>query len=186
MSLEQLNKRQRAAVKYIDSPLLVLAGAGSGKTRVITQKIAYLIEECGLKAHNIAAVTFTNKASKEMKVRVSQILDKSKSKGLKVSTFHTLGLNILKKEYKHADLRSGFSIFDTDLEIGERKKRARQFSFFKTKCKDIPKKYQGENYNYFKILTPRGNECFLFDGIGMCAQPHNQRRERCLKYWSPL
>ena len=113
MSLEELNKRQRAAVKYIDTPLLVLAGAGSGKTRVITQKIGYLIEECGFKAHNIAAVTFTNKASKEMKERVSQLLDKSKSKGLKVSTFHTLGLNILKKEYKRVDLRSGFSIFDS-------------------------------------------------------------------------
>jgi len=113
MNLEQLNKRQRAAVKYIDTPLLVLAGAGSGKTRVITQKIAYLIQECGLKAHNIAAVTFTNKASKEMKERVGQILDKSKSKGLKVSTFHTLGLNILKKEHKLVGLRPGFTIFDS-------------------------------------------------------------------------
>ncbi len=113
MSLEQLNPRQKAAVKYIDSPLLVLAGAGSGKTRVITQKIAYLVEECGVKAGNIAAVTFTNKASREMKERISQILDKSKSRGLKVSTFHTLGLNILRKEYKHIGLKSGFSIFDS-------------------------------------------------------------------------
>jgi len=112
MNLEQLNPRQKAAVKYIDSPLLVLAGAGSGKTRVITQKIAYLVEECGVKASNIAAVTFTNKASREMKERISQILDKSKSRGLKVSTFHTLGLNILRKEHKHVDLKPGFSIFD--------------------------------------------------------------------------
>lgn len=113
MTIAQLNKRQREAVKYIGTPLLVLAGAGSGKTRVITEKITYLIEECGMKAANIAAVTFTNKASKEMKERVGQILDKSKSKGLQVSTFHTLGLNILKKEYKLAELRSGFSIFDS-------------------------------------------------------------------------
>ena len=113
MNLEQLNPRQKAAVKYIDSPLLVLAGAGSGKTRVITQKIAYLVEECGVKASNIAAVTFTNKASREMKERISQILDKSKSRGLKVSTFHTLGLNILRKETKHVGLKSGFSIFDS-------------------------------------------------------------------------
>jgi len=113
MSLDQLNPRQKAAVKYIDSPLLVLAGAGSGKTRVITQKIAYLIEECGYKANLIAAVTFTNKASKEMKERISQILDKSKSRGLKVSTFHTLGLNILRKEHKTVGLKKGFSIYDS-------------------------------------------------------------------------
>jgi len=113
MNLKQLNKQQRAAVKYIDTPLLVLAGAGSGKTRVITEKIAYLIETCGLKAANIAAVTFTNKASKEMKERIGQVLDKSKLRGLNVSTFHTLGLKILKKEHKKVDLRSGFSIFDS-------------------------------------------------------------------------
>ena len=113
MNLEQLNPRQKEAVKYIDSPLLVLAGAGSGKTRVITTKIAYLVEKCGIKAHHIAAVTFTNKASKEMKSRISSILDKKKIRGLKVSTFHTLGLNIIRQELKHLGLRSGFSIFDS-------------------------------------------------------------------------
>ena len=113
MNLQQLNPRQKAAVTYIDSPLLVLAGAGSGKTRVITHKIAYLIEECGIKASHIAAVTFTNKASREMKERISQIVDKSKSRGLKVSTFHTLGLNILRKEHKSAGLKPGFSIYDS-------------------------------------------------------------------------
>lgn len=113
MDLSLLNKRQREAVKHIHSPLLVLAGAGSGKTRVITSKVAYLIEECGIKAHNIAAVTFTNKAAREMKTRISQILDASKSRGLRVSTFHTLGLNILKKEGKRVGLRPGFSILDS-------------------------------------------------------------------------
>jgi len=113
MDLSLLNKRQRQAVKHIHSPLLVLAGAGSGKTRVITSKVAYLIEECGIKAQNIAAVTFTNKAAREMKSRIGQILDPSKSKGLRVSTFHTLGLNILKKEGKRVGLRPGFSILDS-------------------------------------------------------------------------
>jgi len=113
MKLDQLNPRQREAVKYIDSPLLVLAGAGSGKTRVITTKIAYLIDECGIKAHHIAAVTFTNKASKEMKARISSIMDSKKLRGLKVSTFHTLGLNIIRQELKHIGLRPGFSIFDS-------------------------------------------------------------------------
>ena len=113
MNLDQLNPRQKEAVKYIDSPLLVLAGAGSGKTRVITTKIAYLIEECGIKAHNIAAVTFTNKASKEMKARISSSMDRNKLRGLKISTFHTLGLNIIRQELKHIGLRAGFSIFDS-------------------------------------------------------------------------
>jgi len=111
--LPDLNPRQQQAVEHIDSPLLVLAGAGSGKTRVITNKIAYLIQECGHKAHTIASVTFTNKAAREMKERVSQIIPKSQTRGLRVSTFHTLGLNIIKSELKLLGLKSGFSIFDT-------------------------------------------------------------------------
>lgn len=90
----------------------MLAGAGSGKTRVITNKIAYLVQQCGYKARNIAAVTFTNKAAREMKERVGQTLGKAESKGLMVSTFHTLGLNIIKREYKQLGLKAGFSLFD--------------------------------------------------------------------------
>nr|AAZ13818.1 ATP-dependent DNA helicase Rep [Vibrio alginolyticus] len=108
----KLNPRQDEAVKYVSGPCLVLAGAGSGKTRVITNKIAYLVQQCGYKARNIAAVTFTNKAAREMKERVGQTLGKAESKGLMVSTFHTLGLNIIKREYKHLGLKAGFSLFD--------------------------------------------------------------------------
>lgn len=108
-----LNRRQQQAVEHIDSPLLVLAGAGSGKTRVITNKIAYLIQECGHKAHTIASVTFTNKAAREMKERVTQLIPKAQTRGLRVSTFHTLGLNIIKSELKVLGLKNGFSIFDT-------------------------------------------------------------------------
>ncbi|HFQ5384870.1 TPA: DNA helicase Rep [Vibrio vulnificus] len=108
----KLNPRQDEAVKYVSGPCLVLAGAGSGKTRVITNKIAYLVQQCGYKARNIAAVTFTNKAAREMKERVGQTLGKGESKGLMVSTFHTLGLNIIKREYRHLGLKSGFSLFD--------------------------------------------------------------------------
>ncbi|MCW8931159.1 MAG: DNA helicase Rep [Gammaproteobacteria bacterium] len=111
--MPDLNRSQQQAVEHIDSPLLVLAGAGSGKTRVITNKIAYLIQQCGHKAHTIASVTFTNKAAREMKERVSQIIPKSQTRGLRVSTFHTLGLNIIKSELKLLGLKSGFSIFDT-------------------------------------------------------------------------
>ena len=111
--MPDLNRRQQQAVEHIDSPLLVLAGAGSGKTRVITNKIAYLIQQCGHKAHTIASVTFTNKAAREMKERVAQIIPKSQTRGLRVSTFHTLGLNIIKSELKLLGLKSGFSIFDS-------------------------------------------------------------------------
>lgn len=110
--MNDLNPRQREAVRYLDGPLLVLAGAGSGKTRVITAKIAHLIEQASIAARNITAVTFTNKAAREMKNRVGKLLGSDTSRGLSISTFHTLGLNILRRELKAAGLRSGFSIFD--------------------------------------------------------------------------
>ena len=107
-----LNPRQLSAVSHLDGPCLVLAGAGSGKTRVITHKIAYLIQECGIDPRHIAAVTFTNKAAREMKERVSRLLDKKAAKGLRVSTFHTLGLDIIRRELKALDYKPGFSIYD--------------------------------------------------------------------------
>ena len=84
----KLNAGQSEAVKYISGPCLVLAGAGSGKTGVICQKISYLIQKCDYKARNIAAVTFTNKAAKELKERIKVMLGKDLSRGLTVSTFH--------------------------------------------------------------------------------------------------
>ena len=109
-----LNTQQQAALKYIDGPLLVLAGAGSGKTSVITQKIAYLVEQCEIPAHSIAAVTFTNKAAREMKARVNGFIAKDKAKGLTVSTFHNLGLNIIRTEIKTLGFKPGFSILDQE------------------------------------------------------------------------
>lgn len=108
----KLNPGQNDAVNFISGPCLVLAGAGSGKTRVITSKIAYLVRECELPARYIAAVTFTNKAAREMKERVAQTLGKKEARGLKISTFHTLGLNIIKSEVKSLGLKPGFSLFD--------------------------------------------------------------------------
>lgn len=110
--MNNLNPKQREAVHYIDGPLLVLAGAGSGKTSVITRKIAYLIQQCGYDAKHIAAVTFTNKSAKEMKERVSSLVSGTNTKGLQVSTFHQLGLNIIRRELKAFGLKAGFSIFD--------------------------------------------------------------------------
>ncbi len=109
-----LNPRQHEAMKYIDGPCLVLAGAGSGKTSVITRKIAYLIEECGYNARHIAAVTFTNKAAREMKERVGKLVSGKAAHGLTVSTFHNLGLNIIRRECKALGYKSSFSIFDAE------------------------------------------------------------------------
>ena len=112
--LARLNERQLEAVKQVDSPLLVLAGAGSGKTSVITSKIAYLIRSRGMLAKNICALTFTNKAAREMRERVNKMLGREEAKGLTVSTFHSLGLDIIRKESKHLGYKSGFSLFDTE------------------------------------------------------------------------
>jgi len=108
----KLNPGQNEAVKYVTGPCLVLAGAGSGKTGVICQKIAYLIQKCDYKARNIAAVTFTNKAAREMKERVVKLLDKNLTRGLTVSTFHSLGLDIIRKEIKTLGYKPGFTLFD--------------------------------------------------------------------------
>ncbi|MBU0654593.1 MAG: DNA helicase Rep [Gammaproteobacteria bacterium] len=110
--MQGLNPEQQEAVTHLGTPLLVLAGAGSGKTRVITQKIAWMIRKGVHSADQIAAITFTNKAAREMRERASKLLSKEESKGLTVSTFHTLGLNIIKREAKRLGYKNNFSILD--------------------------------------------------------------------------
>ncbi|HEX8980230.1 MAG TPA: UvrD-helicase domain-containing protein [Parasulfuritortus sp.] len=110
--LSDLNPPQREAVRYLDGPLLVLAGAGSGKTRVITRKIAYLVKECGFDPRHVAAITFTNKAAREMRERVGELLDKGQAKGMTISTFHSLGLTILRHEARHLGYKPQFSVLD--------------------------------------------------------------------------
>ncbi len=110
--MDTLNPQQRAAVDHVGTPLLVLAGAGSGKTRVITEKIAHLIQQHGIDARNIAAITFTNKAASEMQARIGKLLSADAAKGLQASTFHTLGLRIIRQELDTLGYKPGFSIFD--------------------------------------------------------------------------
>ena len=107
-----LNPAQREAIRYLDGPLLVLAGAGSGKTRVITHKIAWLIEECGIAPHKIAAITFTNKAAREMHERTAKLLHGKPVEGLTICTFHALGAKMLRQEAKRIGLKPSFSILD--------------------------------------------------------------------------
>lgn len=108
----RLNPSQQHAVEFVTGPCLVLAGAGSGKTRVITNKIAHLIQQCGYQARQIVAVTFTNKAAREMKDRVAQTMARKEARGLIISTFHTLGLEVIKREYAALGMKSNFSLFD--------------------------------------------------------------------------
>jgi len=109
-----LNPQQQAAVEHCDSPLLVLAGAGSGKTSVITQKIAYLVARKHLAPAKIAAITFTNKAAREMRERVGKLVSAEVAQALTISTFHALGLKFLQIEHERVGLRRGFSVLDAD------------------------------------------------------------------------
>lgn len=113
MELTKLNDRQIEAVKCVDGPLLVLAGAGSGKTRVLTTRIAYLISELGINPYNILAITFTNKAAKEMKGRVIDMLGDN-AKRIQISTFHSFGVTILRENYDKLGYKENFTILDSD------------------------------------------------------------------------
>ena len=109
-----LNPQQREAVACVDRPMLVLAGAGSGKTRVIVEKIAHLVAIGAMPARRIAAITFTNKAAREMRERVARRIRGDAAEGLLVCTFHALGLRILQAEHAKLGLRRGFSVFDAE------------------------------------------------------------------------
>ena len=113
MDLESLNDRQREAVEYTEGPLLVLAGAGSGKTRVLTTRVAYLINECGINPYNILAITFTNKAAKEMKDRIYRMLG-AVAYNIQISTFHSLGVLFIRENYELLGYKSNFTIIDSD------------------------------------------------------------------------
>ena len=113
MDLSKLNDKQREAVMETDGPILVLAGAGSGKTRVLTTKVAYLVLEKDVLPENILAITFTNKAAKEMKERVHKMLG-SDSYRIQISTFHSFGLLLVKENYDKLGFDKNFTILDSD------------------------------------------------------------------------
>ena len=109
--LEKLNPVQRQAVTHSSGPLLILAGAGSGKTRVLTYRIAHLIKNCGVHPHQIIAITFTNKAAREMQERLAELV--SNSRGMWVSTFHAACMRILRRDGERVGLEKNFTIYDT-------------------------------------------------------------------------
>src|SRR5574344_599278 len=113
MDLSGLNDEQIEAVKYTEGPLLVLAGAGSGKTKVLTTRVAYLVNECGISPNNILAITFTNKAAKEMRDRVYKVLGPV-TYDIQISTFHSLGVLFIKENYDKLGYNSNFTILDSD------------------------------------------------------------------------
>ena len=110
MNLDNLNTKQLEAVKATGSPILIFAGAGSGKTRVLTYKIAYLIQDIGLPPENILAVTFTNKAAQEMQERVTSLIKLDTSK-MSIGTFHSIFCKILREEAHIIDYTKYFTIY---------------------------------------------------------------------------
>ena len=113
MNLDELNDKQKEAVLYNEGPLLIIAGAGAGKTKTLTTKIAFLIEEKNVSPRNILAITFTNKAAKEMKDRLFRTIG-STAKELQVSTFHSFGLKLLRENYEALGYDKNFVIMDSD------------------------------------------------------------------------
>ena len=114
--LHELNEKQREAVTHKNGPLLVIAGPGTGKTKVITHRIAYLIREHGIKAENILAITFTNKAAQEMQERINQEIGEPHGSNIKVSTFHAFCVSVLRKHALRIGLSENFTIFDQELQ----------------------------------------------------------------------
>src|SRR5699024_7332225 len=112
MDLSMMNKEQKEAIVTTDGPLIVMAGAGSGKTRVLTHRIAYLLEEKDVPSYNILAITFTNKAAKEMHERVDKLI-KEDTSHMWISTFHAMCVRILRRDIDKIGYDKSFSILDT-------------------------------------------------------------------------
>lgn len=133
MNLDYLNDKQREAVLASDGPLLILAGAGSGKTSVLTAKVAYLIKEKGASPRNIVAITFTNKAAKEMKERIIKQVG-PKGYDIQISTFHSFGLRIVKENYERLGYEKNFTIIDSDDSLTVVKRIMKDMNIDTTRC----------------------------------------------------
>jgi superfamily I DNA/RNA helicase len=128
ISLSGLNDKQREAAEAIEGPVLILAGAGSGKTRTITYRIAHMVDNLGIKGDSILGVSFTNKAAKEMRERVLTLLGARKARGISLLTFHSLGVRILKKEIELLGYHQNFSIYDQSDQMAIVREAMKHFS----------------------------------------------------------
>ena len=133
MNLDYLNEMQRKAVLAGDGPLLIIAGAGSGKTSVLTTRVAYLIKEKGVSPKNIVAITFTNKAAKEMKERIIDLVG-SVGYEIQISTFHSFGLRIIKENYERLGFEKNFTIIDADDSLTLIKKILKEMNIDANRC----------------------------------------------------
>lgn len=153
LNINSLNPQQAAAVRHTDGPLLVLAGAGSGKTRVITVRIAHLFLDKGVLPENILAVTFTNKAAKEMQERVAELVGRKAAEGMVISTFHSLGVKVLRRDIQRLGYRRNFTIYSASDQVGLIRQLAREL--------DCDKKYDPETL-LWKISAAKNR----------CIRPH--------------
>lgn len=142
--IDNLNNRQQDAVINIYGPMLILAGAGSGKTKVLTTKVAYLIKEKGVRPENILAITFTNKAAKEMKERIYRVVG-NEAFYIQISTFHSFGLKILKENYNLLGYQSNFTIIDSDDSLSVVKRIMRELNI------------DSDRYNYKAVRNAISN-----------------------------
>lgn len=158
MNLDTLNETQLEAVKITDGPLLILAGPGSGKTRVITYKIAYLLEQGKAKPWEVLAITFTNKAAKEMKERLHNLIEED-IKGMQISTFHSFGLRVIKEYYDFFGLDRTFTIIDESDSISLIKKIIKELNLDEKKYipRAIKNKISGAKN---ELLNPEGFKVF--------------------------
>ena len=185
LDLSKLNPEQLAAVKHTEGALLVLAGAGSGKTGVITYRIAHLILDLKVPPDRILAVTFTNKASKEMKERVEHIVGRKHCKGIVLSTFHSLGVRVLKRDIERLGYKKNFSIYSTADQVGLVRQIVREVN-------TEPKKYDAETIIWRisaaknKLIPPEQFVPSPSDDIDMMAALVYPRYQSALKAFNAI
>ena len=177
--LDNLNNKQIEAVKALDGPMLILAGAGSGKTKVLTTKIAYLLDERDISPVNILAITFTNKAAKEMKERIYNLIGREAFR-LQISTFHSFGLKLLKENYDRLGLDKNFNVLDADDSLTLVKKIMKNFDIDTTKFN--PKAVRNViSCNKNEMISPEEYHKFVYTDFDEVAEKVYMEYEKNLR-----
>ena len=179
MNIDYLNDKQKEAVLADDGPVLILAGAGSGKTSVLTTKIAYLIEEKGANPKNILAITFTNKSAREMKERIIKMVG-SKAYDMQISTFHSFGLRIIKENYEKLGYEKNFTIIDSDDSLTLIKKIMKELNIDTTRCNP---KFIKNNISSCKneMMTPSRYKSLAVDEVSEITYKVYEKYQEALK-----